>query len=302
MASDAPVWIIGRHGQLARCLGEAASGSDLPLLHLSRPQLDFNAPRELEACLANVADSAGPPSGIINAAAYTAVDQAEVEKDTAMRQNAEAPARLAAFCADNQIPLIHISTDYVFSGRSDRPWTESAPTEPVNIYGESKLAGEEAVRASGAPAVIVRTSGVFSAFGSNFLKTMLRLAITRDEVDVVDDQITSPTPADALADCLLEIMNRMNAGKTASGVLHFSGDTMLSWADFARLVFRKGRELDGPACEVSPISSSDFGAAARRPAFSALDCGKIQREFGIEMPSLNAGVERAMRRLMAGNH
>lgn len=301
MSSDAPIWIIGRNGQLACSLRDAARKKGLETLHVSRPELDFDAPERVAACLAEISEKVGQPAGIINAAAYTAVDLAEVERDTAMRHNAESPARLATFCADNGIPLIHISSDYVFSGRTNELWSESSPTEPVNVYGESKLAGERAIRESDVSALIVRTSGVFSAYGSNFLKTMLRLAEAHDEVDVVDDQISAPTPADALADCLFDLINEIDIGATTGGVLHFSGDTVLSWADFARLIYRKSRELNGPAGEVRSITSSDFDAAAQRPAFSALDCSLIRRELGLKKASLAAGVERALRRLLTND-
>lgn len=222
------ILVFGQTGQVARELQAQAD-----VLALGRDQADLSDP-----ALCAEAIHRAKPDVVINAAAYTAVDRAEQEEALATVVNGESPGAMARTCADLGIPFLHVSTDYVFDGSGSEPWRESDPVAPQNAYGRSKLAGEEAVRAAGGAHAILRTSWVFSAHGANFVKTMLRLSETRDALNVVDDQIGGPTPADAIAAALLEMAAQMQASK-AGGTYHFSGYPAVSWADFAREIFRK---------------------------------------------------------------
>lgn len=294
MASDPHVWIIGRHGQLAHALGVAAYVRKLGVRHLARPELDLDDPDTLPDRLDTALAAHGTPRAIINAAAFTAVDLAETQPDAAFRINAQSPRLLADFCAAAGIPLFHLSTDYVFDGLADTAYREDAATNPVNVYGRSKREGETSLLASAARVMIIRTSGIFSSRGTNFVKTMLRLAEDRETLNVVSDQVTAPTPASAIADCLLDLVDQWASDATASQILHYCGDTAVSWADFARLIFDESRRLGGPVCEVTNISSQAFGAAAARPPRSVLDCSRIKDEFGIAQAGLQAALARTI--------
>ncbi|SMX23454.1 dTDP-4-dehydrorhamnose reductase [Boseongicola aestuarii] len=216
---------------------------------------------------------------IINAAAYTAVDKAENEADLANLVNHLSVAALAQTAAKRAIPLIHISTDYVFDGSGELPRTPDAPTGPLGIYGRTKRAGEEAILAENGPSVILRTSWVFSAHGSNFVKTMLRLGRERDKLSIVADQIGGPTSAAAIADAVLAIAAQLGNG-SKTGIYHFSGAPDASWASFAREIFRQSK-LD---VSVNEILTSDYPTPAKRPLNSRLSCDSLAREFGIQRP------------------
>jgi dTDP-4-dehydrorhamnose reductase len=217
---------------------------------------------------------------VINAAAYTAVDRAEEERDTAMVVNAEAPAAMAAACAARGIPFVQISTDYVFDGSGDRPWRPQDATGPLGVYGASKLAGERGVAAAGGVHAILRTSWVFSAHGNNFLKTMLRLSETRDHLTVVADQIGGPTPAAAIAEACVTISKTLISEPDKGGIYHFSGAPDTSWAGFARAIFAAaGRDVT-----VEDIPTSAYPTPAARPFNSRLDCSLLLSNFGITRP------------------
>lgn len=220
------------------------------------------------------------PDAVINAAAYTAVDKAETDHEAAFALNAVAPGAMAIACATRNIPLVHVSTDYVFDGAPGRAWEPDDPTEPLNTYGRSKLAGERAVRAAGGRFVILRTSWVFSATGSNFLKTMLRIGAERAQVSVVSDQIGGPTPATSLAAALLVIAQELSNNAAVSGAYHFSGSPCVSWADFARAIFAAAEQ----GTQVRDIATEDYPTAARRPLNSCLDCAATANTFGLSQP------------------
>lgn len=300
MPTGTPVWIIGRNGQLARSLQSVSARTGQPVQTLARPELDLANTSGIEDALARQLDQCGPPAAIINCAAYTQVDQAETEIDLAMQINADAPVHLAAFGAAHGIPLLHVSTDYVFDGRSDRAYREQDPTSPINVYGRSKLAGETALLASNSPVLVLRTSWVFSGYGSNFLRTMLQLARHRAEVQVVADQIGAPTAAEDIAATLLDLAKRMaqTPGKI-HGLYHYAGDTDLSWAEFATRIFAASRSLGGPTCYVDRISTAEFGATAARPRNSRLDCSRIRTELGLLRPSLEKAVSTAVKMALA---
>lgn len=254
--------VFGRTGQVATEIARRAG--DVVLL--GREEADFADPA---ACADVVA--ATDADAVVNAAAYTAVDLAETDEALAMAVNGEAPAAMARAAARRGLPFLHISTDYVFDGSGTRPWRPGDMPSPINAYGRTKLAGEEGVRAAGGSHAILRTSWVFSAHGTNFVKTMLRLSETRDELRVVADQVGGPTPAAAIADALVALAATLAADPARRGTYHFAGEPDVSWADFAREIFR----LAGRATRVEGIPTSAYPTPARRPLNSRLDCSAL---------------------------
>jgi dTDP-4-dehydrorhamnose reductase len=245
---------------------------------------DFDRPAALADLIGRIA-----PDVVVNAAAYTAVDRAESEPDAAFRANAEAPRRIADACARRDALLLHYSTDYVFDGRGTRPYREGDPTAPLGVYGTSKLAGEQAVRDSGARHMIFRTAWVYATHGSNFLRTMLRLAAERDELRVVADQVGSPTPAVLIADVSAKVLQR---APLQSGTWHLtaSGDT--SWCGFAEAIIdgAHARGLIERRPQITPITTADYPTPAARPAYSVLDTSALQRDFDLCLPSWQDGL------------
>jgi len=274
------VLVFGRTGQVARELARHCP-PDWQLQCLSRTEADLSDPA---ACAQIVVTS--DADVIINAAAYTAVDKAETEATTAHLINAAAPAAMAQAAAQRGVPFLHISTDYVFDGSGTAPWQPGDTTAPIGAYGRTKRDGEDDVRAAGGCHAILRTSWVFSAHGSNFVKTMLRLGSTRDSINVVSDQIGGPTPARDIATTLLVMAQALRTDPTLSGTYHFSGAPESSWADFARGIFAQA----GITCRVNAIRSQDYPTPARRPANSRLDCSTLTAAFGIPRPDWRAGL------------
>lgn len=248
---------------------------------------DFERPDTLPDLVARIA-----PDLVVNAAAHTAVDRAEDEPDAAYRVNRDAPARLAAACAVAGIRLVHYSTDYVFDGTADRPYREDDPTAPLGVYGASKRAGEQAIQASGAQHLILRTAWVYAARGRNFLRTLLRLANERDELRVVADQHGTPTPAGLIADVTAELAGRADAG----GILHLTAGGATTWHGFAEALLdgAQARGLIRRRPPVIAIGSADFPTRARRPAYSCLDTGRLQALLGWRPPDWTAGLERVL--------
>jgi dTDP-4-dehydrorhamnose reductase len=254
--------------------------------HLGRAEADLADP---DACGAAVLSLR--PDVVINAAAYTAVDRAETEEALATTVNGDSPAAMAGACAGLGIPLLHISTDYVFDGAGSRAWQPFDPVAPLGAYGRSKLAGEAGIRAAGAPHVILRTSWVFSAHGNNFVKTMLRLSETRDRLNVVADQVGGPTSAAAIAAALWRIAQAFGAGRGVAGTFHFAGSPDASWADFARAIFRQSSRGTG----VADIPATDYPTPARRPANSRLDCTSLFQAYGIARPDWPTDLDTVLR-------
>ena len=269
--------VFGRTGQVARELARRAPQATF----LSRAEADLADP----AACARAIDTHAPRA-VINAAAWTAVDGAETAEAEAHTVNADAPAAMARACARAGIPFVHISTDYVFDGTGECARSPEAPIGPLGAYGRTKAAGEDAIRATGAVHAILRTSWVFSAHGSNFVKTMLRLAETRDRLTVVADQIGGPTPASAIAEACLAIAERLRSDAAATGTYHFSGAPDVSWADFARTIFC----IDARAVAVVDISTAEYPTAAARPLNSRLDCTSTRETFGIARPDWKAAL------------
>jgi dTDP-4-dehydrorhamnose reductase len=236
---------------------------------------------------------------IISAAAYTAVDKAEEEPELAFLTNSEGPAVLARAARNSGAPIIHLSTDYVFNGCLDRPYNEDDIVSPLGVYGNSKLSGEEAVRASGANYMILRTAWVYSPFGANFLTTMLRVAQSRDEISVVDDQIGSPTSAEDIADALLTAVAALRLANTGlNETYHLAGTGETSWAGFAEHIFSISRETGGAHAVVRRITTADWPTKAVRPSNSRLDCRKFERVFGYEAPLWTDSVEFVVKQLV----
>lgn len=276
--------VFGRTGQVARELARRVPGATF----LSREAADLAQPGTCAAAIATHA-----PEAVINAAAFTAVDRAETDEAEAMRVNADSPAAMAEACAARGIPLVHLSTDYVFDGSGSRPWAPGDTPAPINAYGRSKLAGEEAVRAAGGGHVILRTSWVFSAHGANFVKTMLQLSETRAALAVVDDQIGGPTPAGDIAAACLTIARALREAPDKTGTHHFAGAPEVSWKDFAEAIFARA----GRAVTVTGIPAAEWPTPAPRPLNSRLDCTTLQAAFGIARPDWRAGLATVLKEL-----
>ena len=270
------ILVFGKTGQVARELAPLAD-----VTCLGRDAADLNDPA---ACAAAIRTHR--PRAVINAAAYTAVDQAEQDEATALRVNADAPGAMAQACAELDIPLVHISTDYVFSGGGTAPWAPDDPTGPLGAYGRTKLAGEAAVRAALGTHVILRTSWVVSAHGTNFVKTMHRLGAERDQLTVVADQIGGLTPARAIAQACHTIATALIDDPDKTGTYHFSGAPDASWADVARAVMH----VAAHRCEIVDIPSSDYPTPAERPLNSRMDCTTLETAFGLKRPDWRAGL------------
>ncbi|MFC7526282.1 dTDP-4-dehydrorhamnose reductase [Parapedobacter sp. GCM10030251] len=280
------ILITGANGQL---------GSELKDLGRSYPQSNFIFTDRTEFPLDAVAGTFTRlddirPDIIINAAAYTAVDVAEEERELADKVNHLSVAQMAHWCESNQAKLLHVSTDYVFDGESDTPLPEDAPKSPINVYGQTKHLGEEAIIRSGADAIIIRTAWVYSAYGKNFVKTMLRLMDEREEIAVVNDQIGSPTYAKDLAKAILTIIH---SGKWTNGIYHYSNEGRISWYDFAIGI----REITGFSCKVNGISTEAYPMPAKRPKYSLLDKKKIKDTFGFHIPTWRKSLEECLNKL-----
>jgi dTDP-4-dehydrorhamnose reductase len=271
------VLVFGRTGQVGTELARQIPPG-MTARFLGRDQADLADPASCAAAIRAVR-----PSVVINAAAWTAVDRAEAEEAAATVVNGDAPAAMAWECVAQGIPFLHLSTDYVFGGAGTASFRPNDPVAPLGAYGRSKLKGEEGVRAAGGNHLILRTSWVFSAHGTNFVKTMLRLGRERESLKVVADQVGGPTPAAAIADALIVAAQDMVAG-VPGGTHHFSGSPDTSWADFAREIMAQA----GLPCVIKDIASSEYPTPARRPANSRLDCLALAAAFGIARPDWRA--------------
>jgi dTDP-4-dehydrorhamnose reductase len=277
--------ILGANGQVGRALTGVARQNRIPHRALGRAQCDIADPTALQHAIAG-------SSFVVNCAAYTAVDRAETDVDAACRVNALGAENVAVACAQAGIPLVHISTDYVFDGIRARPAREDDRPRPLSVYGSSKLAGEEKVRQHLPFHVILRTSWIFSEHGENFVKTILRLSRSQSELRVVDDQVGCPTAADDLADAILQVTRICREPRFSNwGTYHFTGAPAVSWCDFARAIVAD-RNI-----RIVPAATKDVPRAARRPANSVLDCNRIMQVFGIRQPDWRvslAGVRGAI--------
>jgi dTDP-4-dehydrorhamnose reductase len=288
------VLVTGREGQLARGLLEAAEGAGVQVVAIGRPDLDLADEGSVAAAVARER-----PDIVVNAAAYTAVDRAESEPAVAHAVNALGAERTAKACAANAIPIIQISTDYVFDGAKAGPYLEDDPTGPINVYGRTKLEAEQRVAKACERHLILRTAWVHSPWGANFVKTMLGLATTRPSIGVVDDQLGSPTYAPDLARIVLAVAARAAADPAGVrwGIYHAVSRGETNWYGFAREVFQRAAEHGLPAADVTAIPASAFPTPARRPANSRLNCDRLRLLLGLELPDWRVGVKDCVARL-----
>ncbi|WP_037256105.1 dTDP-4-dehydrorhamnose reductase [Roseobacter sp. SK209-2-6] len=277
------ILVFGKTGQLAR---ELAAYDNVTCL--GRGEADLTDPA---ACAAAI--KAHAPAAVINAAAYTAVDKAEEEEALATVINGESPGAMAEACAALGIPFVTVSTDYVFDGSGTTPWQAGDAVAPVNAYGRSKLAGEEATRAAGGTHAILRCSWVVSCHGGNFVKTMLRLGAEREALTIIADQIGAPTPARDLARACLEMAGQLQQDPGKSGTYHLQGRPEVSWAGFAREIFAQANV----ACTVTDIPTTDYPTPAARPLNSRLDCTALENVFGISQPDWRQGLSEILKDL-----
>lgn len=282
--------ITGANGQLGRCLQDVLASTDYEWFALDRRELDIGDRDAVVQALSKFS-----PDVVINAAAYTAVDRAESDVESAYRVNEEGPGNLAVVCRDRDIRLIHVSTDYVFDGSAKHPYQEVDATAPLGVYGASKLAGENAVMEACESHLVIRVAWVFSEYGNNFLKTMLRLAAERDSLGVVGDQRGTPTYAGDLASALVQLAT----SKAGGGAFHFSGGRPVSWYEFAAAIFlevkRQGKLTQVP--RLNRITTEEFPTLAKRPASSVLDGGRLAEQFAIGAGDWEAALTHVIRQV-----
>ncbi len=286
--------VFGGHGQLGRELTHAASTRAIALQALSHAQADIADAAAVAAALAR-----WKPSLVVNAAAYTKVDLAESETEAARQANEIGAATVATACAAVDLPLVHVSTDYVFDGRKDGAYRESDPVCPINVYGRTKAAGEDAVRAVLKNHIILRTAWVYSEFGHNFLKTVLRLAATREELRIVADQQGSPTSAGELAEAILNAASVFQHDRALAGTYHFTAAGVTTWHGFASRIVAAAAPITGRIPRLVPIGTADYPTAAKRPANSCLDCRLFVDTFGFLPRHWTVGVDATTRLVAA---
>jgi dTDP-4-dehydrorhamnose reductase len=294
----APVILLtGASGQLGNVLQIFARARGLDILAVSRPEFDFDHPETIDRCFARA-----NPSLVINAAAYTAVDAAEQNIAAATAGNHTGPLRLAQLCDAAAIPFIHISTDYVFDGAKGAPYIEIDPANPTGVYGRTKRDGEDAILATDARAIILRTAWVYAAHGKNFARTMLNAARKMPELRVVADQRGTPTAAPDLANAILEIAARLDASgwsPSYRGIFHATNAGDTTWHGFAAAIFEESARLGQPTPRVHPITTADWPTPARRPADSRLDCRKLAETFALRLPQWQSSLPAIVRQLVA---
>jgi dTDP-4-dehydrorhamnose reductase len=289
--------VTGGPGQLVLSLAERGPGAGHDVIAVGPPELDLSVPDDgaVYAALA-----AARPDAIVNAAAHTAVDKAESESDLAFAINAAGAGSVARAAARLGVPLVHVSTDYVFAGDKSAPYIEDDATGPTGVYGASKLAGEQLVLDSGADAAILRTAWVYSPFGANFVKTMLRLAETREELGVVGDQRGNPTSALDLADAVLTVAVHLKADRSPDlrGLFHAAGSGEATWADFAETIFSASAAQGGRLPRVKRITTAEYPTPAKRPANSRLDCSRLAQRHGVSLPDWRSSTHAVVARLV----
>ena len=280
------ILVTGANGQLGMELQQLSKAYPLfEFIFTTREEMPLDNPGAISNFIAK-----HQPQYFINCAAHTAVDKAESEKELAYQINAEAPGIIAKACKENNVQLIHISTDYVFNGTGTVPYKESDATDPVNLYGDSKLQGEKKVMEFNPDSIIIRTAWVYSEFGKNFVKTMLRLMADKDQISVVSDQSGTPTYAADLAEAILQIISSQ---QWTPGIYHFSNEGAITWYDFAVAI----KELSGSNCKVNPITTSQYPTPAKRPGYSVLDKTKIRQTFSIPPKDWKASLSICLQKL-----
>jgi dTDP-4-dehydrorhamnose reductase len=284
------ILILGSQGQLGRCLYDQFSQTDYELIYHSRADTDIADLTETSENLIAL-----NPDIVVNATAYTAVDLAETHESLAYQVNHFAVDNLASQCEKIGSFLIHVSTDYVFDGTASRPYKEEDKTNPKSVYGASKLAGEIAIQRTDCRFLIIRTSWVFSEYGNNFFKTMLRLGAERETLSIVGDQIGCPTYAQDIASLIVDLIPRIDKGSVESGIYHFCGDTACSWYQFAKEIFAQADQLGyRTPKQVQSIATKDYPTPAKRPGYSVFDCTKIENTFNISRSNWRFGIDRVL--------
>jgi dTDP-4-dehydrorhamnose reductase len=286
--------VTGKQGQVVSALIERGAAAGVEIVAVGRPELDLADRASILSALSSIR-----PDAVVSAAAYTAVDKAESEPDLAFAVNAEGPAAIAEITARLGIPIVHLSTDYVFPGDKPDAYVETDATGPTSIYGRSKLAGEERIAAANPNHAILRTAWVYSPFGANFVKTMLRLAESRDAINVVADQKGTPTSAFDIADAVIAIARRLaeDVDPSLRGVFHLTGGGEATWADFAETIFVDLAAQGGKKVSVGRITTADYPTPAKRPANSRLSNEKLRQAYGIVLPDWKVSTQVVLDRL-----
>jgi dTDP-4-dehydrorhamnose reductase len=283
--SSLKVLITGGNGQLASALTHQSHETDYLLMPFSSQELDITRATSIENAIAKL-----KPDVIINTAAYTAVDHAEVDEELAMRVNYTGAQLLAELCQLHQVKLVHLSTDYIFDGTNQKPYREDNAANPMSVYGKSKWYGEKAVREQCADHLIVRLSGVFSEFGNNFLKTILRLAKERAELRIVSDQTTCPTYAGDIANAIFNLLKN-----NCRGTYHFCNQEPVSWYQFANAIIEEAEHAQILMLEkITPIRTDEYPARAKRPAYSVLDCSKFHNATAMTPHHWKEGIKKSL--------
>jgi|TARA_B100001059_G_scaffold128079_1_gene127966 dTDP-4-dehydrorhamnose reductase len=291
------VLIFGSRGQLGSCLIDQLENKDHNLVCSSHEEVDIANFEETKNYILDIS-----PDLIINAAAYTAVDKAEEDQEEANIINHLAVANIANICCELDCWLIHVSTDYVFDGNSKKPYTEDDKPNPQGVYGQTKLKGELAIQSSGCRHIIIRTSWVYSEYGSNFLKTVLRLGEKQDKLNIIGDQYGCPTYAQDIAKTIVKLLPKLSLNHGYEGIYHYCGNHACSWFEFANIIFDIASEFGFKVPkDINQIGSAYYPSLAARPKYSVLDCTKIESKFKISLSDLRAGVEGSLNRLTLSN-
>ena len=289
------ILVTGKEGQVDTSLQTLGEKLGLEIIRIGLPEIDLSRPETLEASVREAR-----PDVIISSAAYTAVDKAETEAELAQRINGDAPGTLARLAAELDIPILHLSTDYVFAGDKEGAYDETDTPAPVSVYGKTKLSGEEQIRDATDNHVILRTAWVYSPYGNNFVKTMLRLGETRDELNVVADQFGCPTYAPEIARALLAIAQQVAVDRdpTIRGTFHLTGQGETNWAEFAEAIFAGAEARGRKPVRVNPIPASDYPTPAKRPANSRLSGGKLDKTFGLRLDNWQISLDSCLTQLI----
>jgi dTDP-4-dehydrorhamnose reductase len=289
------ILLVGAAGQLGRAIQDYAQAHDLRIIACTRQELDATQPESIKKTF-----ELHRPQFLINAAAYTAVDLAETEREAALLNNAYAAENLAKACKDFNCIMIHVSTDYVFDGQLDRPYQESDRTQPLGVYGQTKLLGEQLVQQAWQKHIILRVSWVFGEHGKNFVKTMLRLASNQETLKIVNDQKGCPTNALHIAAVIFKLINQLKNQQQNFGIYHYCDLPMVSWYEFANAIIAEAKKLSHVKVkEILPITTAEFPTPAKRPQNSELDCHKIEQAFHIKRFDWRADLPILMRNILA---
>lgn len=284
------VLVLGSKGQLGSCLSDQFDKTNYSIVKTSRNELDIADLADTKRKIIDIS-----PNVVINATAYTAVDEAEDDREVAESINHLAVANIANTCKELDCWLFHVSTDYVFDGSSATPYHENDQTNPQGVYGYTKLKGEQAIQSSDCKHIIIRTSWLFSEYGNNFLKTILRLGTVKDELSIVGDQIGCPTYAQDLAKTLISILSSLDLKETSSEIMHYCGEPVSSWYEFSKAIFLEAKKfgLKTPNM-IYPIKTSAYPTPAVRPAYSVLDCSKIRNKYSINCSDWHDGIRKVL--------